>query len=51
MTGAFFLSNVSTSCLPADFSLSIISSQNNTKNGSSQTKFFVLRIASPSPFG
>jgi hypothetical protein len=49
--GAFFLSYASTNCSAADFSLSIMSSQNNTRNGSSQMKGFALNIASPSHLG
>jgi hypothetical protein len=51
MTEEFFLSKVSTNCCAADFFESIISSQNKTKNGSFQTKFFALKIASPSHLG
>jgi hypothetical protein len=51
ITGAPVFSKTSANCLEADFSPSTKSSQNKTKNGSSQIKFFALKIASPSHFG
>jgi hypothetical protein len=51
ITEVHVFSCTSTNCLAAETSLSIISSQNKTKNGSSQIKLFALNIASQSPFG
>jgi len=51
ITVDFFSLYDSTNCIAADFLLSIKSSQNRTKNGSSQIRFFTLKIASQSHFG
>jgi len=51
ITGAFFLLKTPINCSAQLISLSIISSQNNTKKGSFPINGFALNIASQSHLG